>query len=237
MAVAIDVVGTEVLSGAGLASPRTYTGLTTGGSLSNGCVTFIVCFGGNAKTGLAATWDGVACTLIASINTGGGFGTTTVWGLSPIGTHTGNKTFSISWTDTADQTTIQGQSWTGADQTGGTTTFNHNLTATGNSGTASGAITSATGDAVLAGFSVSGDTFTGTSGTNIFIENGAANTGTAGLRDAGAASVTVSGTILFGSNWGVAGTNIKQSGGAAFTAFFEQPWSSFNRVVEVIGVG
>src|SRR6266853_4650802 len=212
MAVLIDVAGTEVLGAAASSSPQTYTGLTTGASLSNGCVTFIVMYDNLAVTGTAATWDGITCTLIASQNsTGGTFGRVELWGLSPIGTHTGNKTFSITFTGGTAQLVIQGQSWTGADQTGGTTTFNHFVAATANTNTATGNVTSQIGDAVFAGFVCASATMSGITGTTLFNDNAPANYIAAGNRDNGASSVTMSATLSGIQIWAMAGANILQA--------------------------
>src|SRR5271170_5015467 len=120
MAVAQDVAGSETRSTVS-ASPHTYTGLTTGGSLTNGAVTFVVIYD-TQVTGSAATWDGVPCVLVASGNSTVTFGRVEIWGLAPIGAHTGNKTFSVSWSGGGNaQTFIAGVSWTGVNQTGGTT--------------------------------------------------------------------------------------------------------------------
>lgn len=122
MATVPDVVGSETQS-AFAGSPHTYTGLTTSATLSNGAVTFIVCYDTHV-TGSAATWDGIPCFLIAGVNTTGASGRVEIWGLSPIGGHTGNKTFVVSWTGGGSaQTDICGVSWSGVDQTGGLTSF------------------------------------------------------------------------------------------------------------------
>lgn len=210
MAVLIDIVGTEVLGGVASASPQTYTGLTTGSSLSNGCVTFIVIYDNLAVTGTSATWDGVACTLIASQTSGGISGRVEVWGLSPIGTHTGNKTFSITFAGGTAQLVIQGQSWTGADQTGGTTTFNNSAATSGNSSLASGTITSQVGDALIAGYVASSATTTPNNGIIIFTENGANNYDCAANRDVGAASVAMNAAVSGVNTWAMAGANILQ---------------------------
>lgn len=211
MAVAIDVAGTEVLGGLASSSPQTYTGLTTGGSLSNGCVTFVVMYDNLAVTGTAATWDGVACTLIASQNsTGGTFGRVELWGLSPIGTHTGNKTFSITFTGGTAQLVIQGLSWTGANQTGGTTTFNHSVAATANTNTATGDVISQTGDAVFAGYVCANQTMSALTGVTLFNDNTPNSYIAAASRTSGAALVTMSATLSGISIWAMAGANIQQ---------------------------
>src|SRR5436309_7297058 len=169
MAVAVDVTGTEVTTGT-VASPRTYTGLTTGSSLSNGAVAFIVCYA-NVVTGSSATWDGVACTLVASQNNSIGCpdGRVEIWALSPLGAHEGNKTFSVSWTGGGStETYIVGLSFTGVDQTGGVTSFPHGTGANGTSSTSSVTVTSATGNIVVAGHTSDNGIFNSVNNTTIF---------------------------------------------------------------------
>ncbi len=223
MAVAIDVIGTEVFH-ASAVSPRTYTGLTTGGSLTNGAVAFIVCYDTHV-TGSAATWDGVACTLIASTNSGGTFGRVEVWGLSPIGAHTGNKTFSVSWTGgTSAITMVAGVSFTGVNQTGGTTSFPGGTSNTGTSGS-SGTfnptvnLTVNVGDIGIAGFTTDQNTFTSVNGTQIFRDfgtnlNGAGNLGT-GNGLTGFAGTCTASTV---NNWAAAGFDILAAASASGTA-------------------
>src|SRR5258705_5791807 len=124
MAVALDVAGTWTNT-ANAASPQTYTLLTTGTGLSNGAVCFIVCVDQKTITGTAATWDGVACTKVASQSATGTFGLVELWALSPLSTHEGAKTFSYSWSGGpgSAQTFIVGCSFTGVNQTGGVTSF------------------------------------------------------------------------------------------------------------------
>ncbi len=226
MAVAIDVTGTELLT-ASAASPRTYAGLTTGGSLSNGAVTFIVTYNIQA-TASAATWDGVACTLIIGANMTGG-GRVELWGLSPIGAHTGAKTFSVSWSGGAAQTIIQGLSWTGVNQTGGTTTFNTTNSATGNNaGPATVNIVSQVGDAVLADFITdNAGHFVATNNTQLFVDNTPTSYCAAGNRAAGAGSVTMSCTVDAVTGWTVAVANILAAGAVTpATILWHSPWSS-----------
>lgn len=217
MAVAIDATGTETLSTSS-ASPHTYTGLTTGASLTNGAVVVVVVYDTHV-TGSAATWDGVAMTLVASGNNTGTFGRVEIWGLAPITGHTGNKTFSVSWTGGGNaQTMIVGTSWTGVNQTGGTTSFPHG---TSNTGTTTGTgnttvtVTSANGNAVLAGHAIDNDNMSSTNNTQIFVDNGGTNIDGAANRAAGAATVamTTSFTGTNTKNWIAVGTDILAAGG------------------------
>jgi hypothetical protein len=199
-AVALDVAGTETLS-ASAASPHTYTGLTTGGSLTNGAVECIVIYDVHV-TASAATWDSVSMTLVSSANNAGTNGRVEIWGLSPIGAHTGAKTFSVSWTGGAAQTAIACRSWTGVDQTGGATSFpnGNSTTSNGQGGTVSVVVTSAVGDAVVAGHAVDSDSYASVNNTSIFLDNGPANISAAANRAAGAAgSVTMSATLTGGN--------------------------------------
>lgn len=213
--VAIDVAGTFVLGASGSSSPQTYTGLTTSGSLANGAVTFIVIYD-NFVTGSAVTWDGVACTLIASQNnTSGTNGRVELWGLSPIGAHTGNKTLSVSWTGGGTaQLGIAGQSWTGVNQVGGTTTFNQSGGTTSSVTTdAFVTLSSQTGDALIAGLAAPNAAVNTISGTTLFNSSAGNLAAWAGNRDVGATTVKME--MLLGGTVGgfaMAALNILQAG-------------------------
>jgi hypothetical protein len=214
VAVAIDVTGTPTLSTASV-SPHTYTGLTTGVSLSNGAVLFFV-FADTHVTGGAATWDGVACTLVASGQTTTTFGRIEIWALSPIGAHTGAKTFSYSWSSGGSvQTEIIGLSFTGVDQTGGVTSFPNGTSATGSSVGTSITVTSAVGDIALAGHVIDVSTFNSVNNTQVLLDNTPNNIGTAANRAAGAATVTLTGTQAATGTWASVGVDVKAGGGAA----------------------
>lgn len=223
MAVALDVIGTEVFH-ASAVSPRTYTGLTTGLSLTNGAVAFVVCYDTHV-TGTAATWDGVACTLLASANSLGTFGRAEVWGLSPIGAHTGNKTFSVSWTGgTSAITMVAGVSFTGVNQTGGTTSFPNGNSATGTSA-ASGSFNAAvnitvnTGDIGIAGFTTDQNNFTSVAGTQIFRDTGSNINGAGSLgTGSGVTAFTATATASLANNWTAVGVDILAAAGAAITS-------------------
>lgn len=217
-AVALDVAGSETLTAAGVSSPQTYTGLTTGGSLSNGAVSCIVITDTHVAGG-AGTWDSVSMTRLKSAPTASGLGQVEIYGLSPIGAHTGAKTFSYSWTGgTTAQVMMMCQSWTGVDQTGGATSFPNANSATGSglNGNTSVTITSAVGDAVIAGHVV-GSSFTAVNNTGFTMTSGAgwdntpANTSIAANRAAGASpNVAMTATFSGGVSvdWASAGTDI-----------------------------
>lgn len=226
MAVAVDAVSSAVTISTTSASPHTSTSLTTGTSLSNGAVTIVVCYDVHV-TGSAATWDGVACTLVASGNNTGTNGRVEIWGLSPLGTHEGAKTFSVSWSGGGNaQTMIFGVSWTGVDQTGGTTSFpNGNSAAATVSGTtpSSVTITSATGDAVIAGFAQDVAQWLSTNNTNLYLLGNAGNlVDTAANRAAGAASVAMTATPASGTNQHqiAVGVSVKAVGSTVLTPEF-----------------
>lgn len=229
MAVAVDAVSTAVTTSTTSASPHTDTSLTTGASLSNGAVVFVVCSDVHV-TGSAATWDGVACTLVASGNNTGTNGRVEIWALSPLGAHEGNKTFSYSWTGGgAAQTMIFGTSWTGVDQTGGVTSFpNGNSAAATVTGTtpSSVTITSAVGDAVIAGFAQDVSQWLSTNNTNLYLlGNAGALIDTCANRAAGAASVAMTATPATGTSQHqiAVGVDIKAFVAAAAQTPYE-PW-------------
>jgi hypothetical protein len=207
MAVAFDAAGTEgkatVLGTTGIS----YTGLTVGASLSNGALVVVLVSDANVSSPVAV-WDNggtnQAMTLIGT--TSFTFEQVNVFGLvNPI---SGNKTLKVTWNAVTSEMYIGAASWSGVDQTGGATSFAHYNGASGTSTAPSVAITSATGNAVMAGI---GQTqfLNSVSGTVLWaIDNGGPNIGVGIFRSAGAASVTMSGVISVSTDWAIGGVDI-----------------------------
>lgn len=217
MSTAVDVVGTEGFSTG--VSPRTYTGLTTSAVITDGAIIVAVVTDTHVS-GTSATWDGVAMTLLASVNTTGANGRVEIYGLAPIAGHTGNKTFSYAWTSGGSASVaICGVSWSGVDQTGGTVSFPNAATTTGNAtvnGNTSVTVNSAVGDSVVAAHATDSQSFfTSNNNTRIFLDNSnfPATASAVANRASGAASVAMTGGFA-----GTTGTTTFASAGVSIAA-------------------
>lgn len=164
MAVAVDSTGTGQ-SKTTAATTQTYTGLSIGAGLVSAAATFVV-FAGQAAGGavgatFSATYNSVACTQIIRRDFGNGLGSLAVFGIvlgnSPP---SGVNNFVITTTNLC-VAAIQGTSWTGVDQTGGTTSFPHSTffdSNPSNISTQTLTITTANGNATHAICSMGGTT-------------------------------------------------------------------------------
>jgi hypothetical protein len=141
-------------------------------------------------------------------------GDSQLWGL--IAPTSGAKTLKVTWVGTSD-IVINCTSWTGVNQTGGTTTFPHGTSGTGTNTIPTLTVTSATGNAVMVTASGSAYPFTGPSQTQTFLETGGSSVNTSGQRAAGA--TTVISTWSAGANglWVEVGTDILAAAGVACT--------------------
>jgi hypothetical protein len=223
MSVAIDAQTTSAFSGSGT-NAFTSTALTVG-SGSNRALIVVMTMDTQTPTGLTLTWDSggsnQAMTQIGSATngqTGGNFNYITMFGLvNPI---SGNKTLAGSWTSPCGADAYA-YSFTGANQTGGTTSFPNFNSATGASSTAAVSITSATGNQTVAIYSDPDQVFNSTNGTAGFIDNSASgNYATASDYTAGAATVSHS-AALGGSSvgWVAIGCSIAAAGAASPVIF------------------
>jgi hypothetical protein len=166
------------------------------GAGSNRALAVQLCFSANVSA-QTVVWDNGAsnqsCTNIISVGTAP---KAQQWGLvNPI---SGAKTLRAAWT-TASDVYLNSLSVTGADQTGGTTTFAHgtsaNTTATGSD--ASIVVTSATGNITVATGNTASTSWGVTSTeTQTFLDNSAAGISGVGSRGTGAATVTHTWTVL-----------------------------------------
>lgn len=139
MAVAFDANGTApIASGSAVLGTTGKTStLLTVGSGANRVLVVQLEFSGQAAaiSSVAVTWDsGVSnqvCTLIKATDTTGGVGKgqAQLWGLvAPVA---GAKTLKVTWNAVNSDVYLHGTSYTGADQTGGTTTFPNSAGTTG----------------------------------------------------------------------------------------------------------
>lgn len=216
MAVALDATGTNQNTGGTPGTSFSYTGLTVGSGSQRGLV-FVVGLDSNAVSGLSAHWDSAgtnqAMTLLASqaLAGGTGVGYVAIFGLA--NPTSGAKTLSLTWT-TSTQCTCAAVSFTGVDQTGGTTSFPHAASNTGTTGTtASVTITSATNNMVVAMHASQFQAMNSVNNTQIFLDG--TLTGNYGAnRAAGAASVSMTATLAASDIWGSVGTDILAAGSA-----------------------
>lgn len=201
MAVAQDAVSSAVIHSttAAQTSRNANINLTVGSGLSNGALTVLAAWA-TTVSAVTARWDSAATNQLMSqaglVNN--------ATGLITIGTYTlvnptaGLKNLNLTWTGAADEFWIFGASWSGVDQTGGNTSFAHLTTAnTSLAGGANGSltVTSATGNAVLAGF-INDFLFatpTPCNQTQLFANNGTGGSSCANWA-AGAASVSMTAT-------------------------------------------
>lgn len=210
MAVAPDVTGAN-LSTTSAGTSINYTGLTVGAGLSNGALVFGICFDDNRVTGISATWDNggtnQAMTSVVTKATASGLnGLVALFAL--VNPTAGNKTLHVAWTQSS-QSSCAAASFTGVDQTGGTTSFAHQNSATGNTNTPTVAVTSATNNMVFAVHSsAAAGTFSAVNNTQIFRDNALTNTSNGMNRAAGAASVSMTATDTASGQWASAGFDL-----------------------------
>lgn len=204
MAVALDAAGTRG-SNNGVTS-LAYTGITVGAG-ANRAMVVAACFQSDPGAFSVARWDDGASnqnlTLIASGITANGQ-ITKLWGLvAPI---SGNKTLQLTWTNVTE-IGMAAVSWTGVDQTGGTTSFPNSASATGNSTLASVTISLPANGAGV-GVEASGTSagVSGTSATNLFTFSGA--TAVEGGASYSTSSGTFTTTITATDQWVQTATGI-----------------------------
>lgn len=221
MAVTFDAVGTQFQSISGAVSPLDVTAVTfalTVGVGANRALVVQVCFR-DAITVPVVTWDQGGTNqnvpLILSRQTANGQ-IACVFGL--VAPTSGNKAIRVAWTGGATELSIQAVSWTSVDQTGGATSFPNATSAVGNNAAATVDVTSAVGDAVMSAV-VCGSlqALNSVSATQTLLTHGTGVIEAGGSRAAGAATVTVTGTLAGTDQWAIVGTSIKASGGAAST--------------------
>lgn len=160
-----------------------------------------------AVTSPSLTWGGSQSLTLIETETNANGQEIALYGLvAPKG---GTQTLSASWTGSTE-CTIQTVSFTGVNQTGGTTTFANATSNTGNSaGPATITITSTSGDAVInnimTGFTAGLSAFTPTE-TYAVNCSGSCNDG--GSWAPGAATVTLQASLSTTDVWGVVGCDI-----------------------------
>lgn len=231
MAVAFDAAGTADAV-AHDTSPVNFTNLTVGSGSERALVAFIsidISVSGSDAIS-SVQWDATgtpqAMTLITSI-TNGNSARTFLYGL--VNPTSGAKTLRVTFSGTApDEVFLDAFSVTGADQTGGTTTFAHANTATGTSTSPSVSITSATGNLTAAGITAP-QVLSSPTQTQIFADNAGLFTSGGASRAAGAGSVSHGWTLAGSVAWAMAGVDIVASGGGGGGATGMGGGLKFNR--------
>lgn len=216
MAVAFDAIGTQFDSIAGASSPVDIAAATfalTVGSGTARALTAEVVFLGTV-TNPAFIWDqggtNQSATLITSkAGVNGQFAC--LFGL--INPTAGNKAARVTWTGGTTEVTVQAESWTNVDQTGGVTSFPNASGATGNSNSASVGVTSAVGNwTVSAAVAGSLQAISSVSATQTFLIHGHGNIECGGSRATGSASNTMTATFAGTDQWAIVGMDILASG-------------------------
>jgi hypothetical protein len=199
MAVAFDAKQTTDRTGTATTS-FTHTnanGVITVGSGTNRALLVFLQFGAVVSS-VSVTWDSggtnQAMTNIVSATESDNLGQAYLFGL--VAPTSGQKTLSVSWTTSASFTCGEA-SFTGADQTGGATTFKNTNTFVGNNPSPMTiTVTTANGDMAVASFAANNCSFTSVStGTDIYHDN--TNVSGAAAYNAAVGASTV---VAYGAN-------------------------------------
>src|SRR5260221_11030969 len=213
MAVAFDAKSTSsVFVGPGVTS---FTdGSVTVGNAANRVLVYNVNFGWSTfsqPTNISVVWDAAGVNqplslIVQSFNNAAN-SLTQLWGLiAPV---SGNKILTCSWTNQTDEAKAAGASFTGANQTGGTTTFNFTNTNKGNSSTPSVQISTTVSDAVIGGsVAQGGGSYGATNDNEIFSDPSALIDAYANYEFNGASPTTMSVYCSGIADWAYVGTNI-----------------------------
>jgi len=210
MAVAFDATSSAYVQGHDV-SPVNLTTLTVGSGSNRALVALVHTdiVSSTSDTISSVQWDATgtpqSLTLITSI-TNGVNARIYLYGL--VAPTSGAKTLRVTFSGTPPaECFLDGISVTGADQTGGTTTFAHAATGSGTGTSASVSVTSAAGNLTVA--AVTGaEVLSSPTQTQIHVDNGGADTSAGGSRAAGAGSVSHGWTLGSSVAWAMAGVDI-----------------------------
>lgn len=218
--VAFNAVGTVDCTANGVLGTTGFTcsTLTVGGGANRALVVQIT-FSAKTITGLGCVWDSggtnQSMTAIpgASGASAGTAGFVNFFGL--VAPTSGAKTLKCTWDATASDYTVIGLDYTGVNQTGGATSFPNGACATGNSTTASLALTSALNNQTVAGAGANNTISSVSTQTSLYIDNVPTNVSGSASRETaagGAASVTHTWAVV-STQWVVCGTDIQAAAG------------------------
>jgi hypothetical protein len=203
--VAFDAVGSSATGVyAGLASSVSTTTLTIGTGNFRGLTAqlSLAYVTASPVSGVGCTWNSVALTsLITPQTTTTGTHTlyASLWGLT--GPASGSQTLACSWTGTATDSILQGESFTGVNPAGGTTSFPNCVGALNSTTTLKVTVTSATSNMVVDDASSIAQKSTNTGTLTYYNTSGTIENGI-GQYQAGSSSVSL-GYTMTSNNPGV----------------------------------
>ncbi len=213
MTVAFDAKTTSaVFLSASSAGTLSGTNLTIGSGANRVLIAFVT-FSTLTVTGVSVLWDATGTpqplTKIIGVNSGGAAGRAELWGL--VAPTPGNKTLRVLYTGTSD-VELAGASFTGADQTGGATTFYNSTSTIGGSTTPTITATSTAGDIAVNACGPAGFNLSAATQTLIVLDNTPNTTGIGCQYAAGAASVVFGWTLSSSVEWAMVAASIKAAG-------------------------
>jgi hypothetical protein len=190
----------------------------TVGSGSNRALVVLLLFNNSSVTGVSVTWDyggtNQAMSLISSSLTDTSLEPLTqLWGL--VNPASGNLTLQMAWT-TGCNVAVGAVSFTGVDQTGGTTTFKAATPTLGTSASQSITISSTTGNYTVANMGCDDGSVTNVSQSEAYEDDGILSS--AGSYATGAATVTHNFTTSGIATWCVLGVDIVAASGGGGAA-------------------
>lgn len=215
MAVAIDAVAADA---------------TTNATTSQSISTFTVGAGANRALVVALTWQQAATAQAVHWDTAGTNQALTLIGTAVISTTlrvslygliaptSGNKILTATWTGSSD-VAMAPISFTGVNQTGGTTSFANFNSVSSTTGVPSLTVTSAVGNWVVGATVNSTGSYNAVGNTQWYLDNTPNNFSAAGNYATGAATVTLTATPSL--TYAYVGVNVvAATGGAAYSSFF-----------------
>lgn len=238
MAVVLDATGSADAAG-GPSNTFTFTNITVGSGSNRALIAVLSGYdAGNdpdAPGTVTATWDSGGTNQNMPVITGAkysGFGSSNniyvvLFGL--VAPTSGNKTLSINVPGAGNSIFfyLDAISFTGVDQTGGATSFPHGTSANGNSTAPSVAVTSSSGNYTVACVQSDFTNVSAPTQTSLYVDNSVINGG-GGSYATGAATVTHAFTLAAAKIWGMAGTDVAASAGAA-----PNPWNGSAQVIHM----
>lgn len=211
MSVAVDATGTASKYTAGPATSATFANLTVG-SISNGALVATITFDVDPGAFTVAKWGTQNLTLIIKSATNA-TGTSILFGL--VAPSAGNQTLSFTWTNSVTDCYIDAMSFSGVDQTGGSTSFPNAVTsAPSSTSTPSITITSAAGNYTISAMTM-GQNVTSENQTLLYFNHSGSNVNSTAQYATGATSVVHSWVLIAADVPEMVGTDIKAAGGAA----------------------
>ena len=234
MAVALVNTGTEQTASSG--TSFNYTGLNITAAISNSAAVFYALwFSATTISAPTATWNGVSAPLIGTLIGSSGFCYLGLFGL--VNPASGAQTLALSWTTATTGMAVCGASFSGVNQTGGTTTFANpgNNSNFGSVTTLSRTQPTASGNMTLGGVALGQSaTTTGISApagfTQIYVDRTAlilAGTGQEGVFASTGASTVWTATQVSADFIALVTTDIVASGAAAVVEGGGQPGAIF----------